>query len=71
VAGDFSTTYGPLAGIMALLLWATVTGVALLLGVAISAQLEGLRAGITDPLLADEDADGIPDQLQPAPHRGG
>ena len=70
-SGDFSTTYGPLAGIMALLLWATVTGVALLLGVAVSAQLEGLRAGITDPLLADEDADGIPDRLQPEPHRGG
>jgi YihY family inner membrane protein len=70
-SADFSTTYGPLAGIMALLLWATVTGVALLLGVAVSAQLEGLRAGITDPLLADEDADGIPDRLQPEPHRGG
>ncbi|MDD7967382.1 YihY/virulence factor BrkB family protein [Actinomycetospora lemnae] len=65
VSGDFSQTYGPLAGIMALLLWATVTGVALLLGVAVAAQLEGARAGIGDPLLRDEDADGIPDELQP------
>ena len=67
VSGDFSDTYGPLAGIMALLLWATVTGVALLLGIAVAAQLEGARAGIGDPLLRDDDADGIPDELQPAP----
>jgi YihY family inner membrane protein len=66
VSGDFSDTYGPLAGIMALLLWATVTGVALLLGVALAAQLEGARVGIGDPLLRDDDADGIPDELQPA-----
>lgn len=67
VSGDFSDTYGPLAGIMALLLWATVTGVALLLGVAVAAQLEGERVGIHDPLLGDEDADGIPDELEPVP----
>lgn len=67
VSGDFSDTYGPLAGIMALLLWATVTGVALLLGIAVSAQLEGARVGIHDPLLRDDDGDGIPDELQPAP----
>lgn len=72
VSGDFSQTYGPLAGIMALLLWATVTGVALLLGVAVAAQLEGARAGIGDPLLRDDDADGIPDELQPEqPRRSG
>jgi YihY family inner membrane protein len=67
VSGDFSDTYGPLAGIMALLLWATVTGVALLLGMAVAAQLEGARVGIHDPLLRDDDGDGIPDELQPAP----
>jgi YihY family inner membrane protein len=65
VSGDFSATYGPLAGVMALLLWATVTGVALLLGVAVAAQLEAARAGMGDPLLRDDDADGIPDELQP------
>ena len=63
LSAGFSATYGPLAGIMALLLWATVTGVALLLGVAVSAQLEAVRAGQGDPLLPDEDDDGIPDQL--------
>jgi YihY family inner membrane protein len=65
VSGDFSDTYGPLAGVMALLLWATVTGIALLLGVAVAAQLEAARAGIEDPLLRDDDGDGIPDELQP------
>ena len=65
VSGDFSDTYGPLAGVMALLLWATVTGIALLLGVAVAAQLEAARAGIHDPLLRDDDQDGIPDELQP------
>ncbi|MHC1558692.1 YihY/virulence factor BrkB family protein [Actinomycetospora sp. C-140] len=71
VSGDFSDTYGPLAGIMALLLWATVTGVALLLGVALAAQLEAARAGMGDPLLSDADADGIPDELQPADQQPG
>ena len=69
LSGDFSATYGPLAGIMALLLWATATGVALLFGLAVAAQLEGARAGIGDPLLADADADGIPDQLEPGTSR--
>ena len=63
LSAGFSETYGPLAGIMALLLWATVTGVALLLGVAVSAQLEAVRAGQGDPRRADEDDDGIPAQL--------
>lgn len=66
VSAGFSETYGPLAGVMALLLWATVTGVALLFGLAVAAQLEGVRAGLGDPLLADADADGIPDRLAPA-----
>ena len=70
LADGFSATYGPLAGIMALLLWATVTGVALLLGLAVSAQLEGLRSGIHEPLLDDTDGDGVPDELDhdPAGH---
>ncbi|GLZ54011.1 YihY/virulence factor BrkB family protein [Actinomycetospora sp. NBRC 106378] len=62
VSGEFSATYGPLAGIMVLLLWAFVTGVALLAGIAVSAQLEAVRAGVTDPLLLDADDDGVPDE---------
>ena len=66
VSGEFSATYGPLAGIMVLLLWAFVTGVALLAGFAVSAQLEAVRAGVVDPLLVDEDDDGVPDHRQSA-----
>jgi hypothetical protein len=51
-----------------LLLWANVTGIALLAGVAVAAQIEAVRAGHADPLLADSDDDGIPDgQAHAAP----
>jgi hypothetical protein len=48
-------------------LWANVTGVALLAGVALAAQLEAVRAGGPDPLLTDSDDDGIPDHLDEQP----
>ena len=38
-------TYGPLAGIIALLLWSLLSAIALFYGVAVCAQLEALRAG--------------------------
>ncbi len=66
-AAGFDDTYGPLTAVMALLLWANVTGVALLAGVALAAQLEAVRAGAGDPLLRDSDDDGIPDHLDQHP----
>lgn len=66
-AGNFGDTYGPLTAVMALLLWANVTGVALLAGLALAAQLEAVRGGRPDPLLADSDDDGIPDELDELP----
>ena len=66
-AGNFGDTYGPLTAVMALLLWANVTGTALLAGVALAAQLEAVRAGGSDPLLRDSDDDGIPDHLDEHP----
>ncbi len=66
-AGNFGDTYGPLTAVMALLLWANVTGIALLAGIALAAQLEAVRAGHQDPLLADSDDDGIPDELDEHP----
>jgi YihY family inner membrane protein len=45
----FSTTYGPLAGMMALLLWALLSSIAVLFGAAIAVQLEGVRAGAAAP----------------------
>jgi YihY family inner membrane protein len=61
MADNFGDTYGPLTAVMVLLLWANVTGLALLAGIALAAQLEAVRAGRLDPLLPDLDNDGIPD----------
>jgi YihY family inner membrane protein len=66
-SGSFGDTYGPLTAVIALLLWANVTGMALLGGLALAAQLEALRAGVHDPLLADSDDDGIPDVIDEHP----
>jgi YihY family inner membrane protein len=52
-SGSFGTTYGPLTGIFALLLWANLSSVALFLGVAFAAQLEAVRAGLPEPASAD------------------
>jgi YihY family inner membrane protein len=45
----FSTTYGPLAGMIALLLWALLSSIAILYGAALAAQLEAVRAGVSSP----------------------
>jgi uncharacterized BrkB/YihY/UPF0761 family membrane protein len=50
---SFGTTYGPLTGVFALLLWANLSSVALFLGIAFAAQLEAVRAGVPTPILAD------------------
>jgi YihY family inner membrane protein len=67
LAAGFDDTYGPLTAVMALLIWANLTGVALLAGLALAAQLEAVRAGHEDPLLLDSDDDGIPDGLDEHP----
>ncbi len=46
---DFGETYGPLAGVIGLLLWTFGTALALFLGLAVAAQLEAVRAGSPDP----------------------
>ena len=52
-SGTFGSTYGPLTGVIALLIWAQLTSIALFLGIAFCAQLEAVRAGVTDPELGD------------------
>jgi uncharacterized BrkB/YihY/UPF0761 family membrane protein len=52
-SGSFGNTYGPLTGIFALLLWANLSSVALLLGIAFAAQLEAVRAGSPEPTSGD------------------
>jgi YihY family inner membrane protein len=53
VSSGFGDTYGPLTAIMALLLWANLTGVALFLGIAFAAQLEARRVGVPRPAKKD------------------
>jgi YihY family inner membrane protein len=50
-SSEFGATYGPLTGVMALLLWANLTGIALFLGIAFTAQLEARRARGSGPAL--------------------
>jgi YihY family inner membrane protein len=54
VSDGFGATYGPLTAIMALLLWANLTGIALFFGLAFAAQLEARRVGIARPALHDQ-----------------
>jgi YihY family inner membrane protein len=52
---EFGATYGPLTGVMGLLLWANLTGIALFVGAAFAAQLEARRVGISGPAVTDQD----------------
>ncbi|MCM0673951.1 YihY/virulence factor BrkB family protein [Micromonospora phytophila] len=53
VSDAFGQTYGALTGMMALLLWANLTGMALFGGLAFAAQLEALRIGVQEPAQPD------------------
>ena len=53
LSGSFSQTYGPLAGVFALLLWSLLSSIALFAGAAVCAQLEFLRAGQSEPVHDD------------------
>jgi YihY family inner membrane protein len=48
-SATFGQTYGPLAGVVALLLWALGSSIAVLFGGAVAAQLEAVRAGASSP----------------------
>lgn len=48
-SSTFGATYGPLAGIVALLMWSLLSNIALLYGAALAAQLEAVRAGQRAP----------------------
>ncbi len=56
-AGTFGRTYGPLTGIIAILLWTFLTSLALYLGLAFAAQLEAVRAGVERPRVDREQND--------------
>ena len=48
-SASFGRTYGPLAGVVALLLWSFATSLAVLFGAAVAAQLEAVRANAAAP----------------------
>lgn len=48
LASTFPRTYGPLAGVVALQLWTFVSAAAVFYGVSVAAQLEAVRAGVTE-----------------------
>ncbi|MGC4897341.1 YihY/virulence factor BrkB family protein [Micromonospora sp. DT31] len=52
-SGGFGQTYGALTGMMALLLWANLTGIALFGGLSFAAQLEAKRIGVEEPAQPD------------------
>jgi len=61
-SSTFGQTYGPLAGIVALMLWALLSSLSLLYGAAVAAQLEAVRAG--DPSVQDRSA--VPQRVSSA-----
>ena len=61
VSTSFGDTYGPLAGTVALLLWAFLSSVAIFFGAAAAAQLEAVRAGAAPPQDEQKVAESEPD----------
>jgi YihY family inner membrane protein len=53
-SGTFGQTYGPLTGLIALLVWAFLTSLAIFLGLAFAAQLEAVRAGAPEPVTGEQ-----------------
>jgi YihY family inner membrane protein len=49
LSSNFGDTYGPLAGIVALQIWALLSAVTIVYGGAVIAQLEAVRAGVSEP----------------------
>jgi YihY family inner membrane protein len=61
LSSTFGTTYGPLAGTVALMFWAVLASGALLFGAAIGAQLEAVRGGRPDPQSTSKVKESEPD----------
>ena len=49
----FGQTYGPLAGLIGVLVWALLMSLAVFLGLAFAAQLEAIRAGVRKPITGE------------------
>ena len=57
-SASFGSVYGPLAGVMALLLWCYLTSVAFFFGTAMAAQLEAMHARVAEPTTGDPGPEG-------------
>ncbi len=64
-SSTFGETYGPLAGIVALLIWSLLSNVALLYGASVAAQLEAVRAGQHSPQDASKVVESDPQKPPP------
>lgn len=60
LSSSFGQTYGPLAGMVALLLWCLLSSIALFFGAAVAAQLEAVRSGAPGPQDAEKVAASEP-----------
>lgn len=58
-SGTFGSVYGSLTWVIALLFWALLTSIAVFLGLALAAQLEAVRAGVTTPAVADDEVHDV------------
>ena len=65
LSSTFGQTYGPLAGTVALLLWALLSSIAVLFGAAMAAQLEAVRSGSPEP--RDEEKAEPAETSEPSP----
>ena len=63
---DFGETYGALAGMVALLIWALLSSMALFFGASVAAQLEGVRAQASSPQDEKKVESSEPDAEAPA-----
>ncbi len=60
-SASFGNTYGPLAGMVALLLWSLLSSISVFFGASIAAQLEAVRAGAAKPQDPHKVAESEPD----------
>jgi YihY family inner membrane protein len=65
-SGTFGRTYGPLTGMIAVLVWAFLTALAVFLGIAFAAQLEAVRAGVPEPVTGEQVNPAAPSRTRPA-----
>jgi uncharacterized BrkB/YihY/UPF0761 family membrane protein len=67
-SSSFGKTYGPLAGIVALMIWTLLSAVAVLYGGAVTAQLEAVRSAASGPRDPEKKAEAEERELVESEH---